>query len=41
MATAVVNVRGQHREHGGQCPTGVVYIGPRVVKGGWRFPASK
>ena len=40
MATTVVNIRGRHRENGGQCPPGVVYIGPKVNTGGWRLPAS-
>ena len=41
MATTVVNIRGRRRENGGQCPAGVVYIGLRTVRGGWRLPTSR
>ena len=40
-ATTVVNLRGRHRENGGQAPEGVVYIGRAMYQGGWRLPASK
>ena len=40
-ATTVVNLRGRHRENGGRIPEGIVYIGPRMFRGGWRLPASK
>jgi Domain of unknown function (DUF4326) len=39
--TTVVNLRGRHRENGGQAPAGVVYIGRAMGRGGWRLPASK
>jgi uncharacterized protein DUF4326 len=41
VATTVVNIRGRRRENGGQCPAGVVYIGRRTLRGGWRLPTAR
>ena len=41
MAITVVNFRGRHRENGGACPAGVLYIGRQMYRGGWRLPGSK
>ena len=41
MPTTVVNLKGRVHEHRGQAPEGLVYIGRRLHRGGWRLPESK